>query len=366
MKKILGLDLGTTSIGWALVNEAENINEESNIIKLGVRVNPLTTDEQINFEKGKPLSTNADRTLKRGARRNLQRYKIRRKNLIDLLIKRSIISTITPLTEVGKNTTYLTLSLRAKAAKEKIELEEFARVLLSINKKRGYKSSRKVQSDDEGVAIDGMDVAKYLYDNNLTPGQYALEQLNNHKKYIPDFYRSDLKNEFDKIWNFQKQFYPEILDKTLYEALENQGMQNTRKRILAIKKVYTAEAKGKRDEKKLKAYEWRVNALTTHLPIEEVAFVLVEINNDLNKSSGYLGAISDRSKELFFNKITVGEYLYSQILNNNHTPLKNQVFYRQDYLDEFEQIWETQAKFHPVLTSELKEEIRDIVIFYQR
>jgi CRISPR-associated endonuclease Csn1 len=34
MKKILGLDLGTNSIGWALVNEAENENEKSSIIKL--------------------------------------------------------------------------------------------------------------------------------------------------------------------------------------------------------------------------------------------------------------------------------------------------------------------------------------------
>jgi len=53
MKKILGLDLGTNSIGWALVNEAENNEEKSSIIKLGVRVNPLTVDEQQNFEKGK-------------------------------------------------------------------------------------------------------------------------------------------------------------------------------------------------------------------------------------------------------------------------------------------------------------------------
>jgi len=27
MKKILGLDLGTTSIGWALVNEAESAED---------------------------------------------------------------------------------------------------------------------------------------------------------------------------------------------------------------------------------------------------------------------------------------------------------------------------------------------------
>ncbi len=48
MKTILGLDLGTTSIGWALVKEGEN----AEIIKTGVRVIPLTTDETTNFEKG--------------------------------------------------------------------------------------------------------------------------------------------------------------------------------------------------------------------------------------------------------------------------------------------------------------------------
>ncbi len=55
MKKILGLDLGVTSIGWALVSEAESNEEKSSIIRLGVRVNPLTTDEQQNFEKGKSI-----------------------------------------------------------------------------------------------------------------------------------------------------------------------------------------------------------------------------------------------------------------------------------------------------------------------
>lgn len=36
MKKILGLDLGTNSICWAVVNEAENDEDQSLIIKLGV------------------------------------------------------------------------------------------------------------------------------------------------------------------------------------------------------------------------------------------------------------------------------------------------------------------------------------------
>ena len=88
MKKILGLDLGTTSIGWALVNVAEDKDERSGIIRLGVRVNPLTTDESQNFEKGKAIETNAVRRDKRGARRNLQRYKLRRSALISRIFAR--------------------------------------------------------------------------------------------------------------------------------------------------------------------------------------------------------------------------------------------------------------------------------------
>ncbi|WP_462219705.1 hypothetical protein [Ferruginibacter sp.] len=73
-KNILGLDLGTTSIGFAHIIENEKDASQSSIEKIGVRLNPLTTDEQTNFEKGKPVSVNADRTLKRGARRTLDRY----------------------------------------------------------------------------------------------------------------------------------------------------------------------------------------------------------------------------------------------------------------------------------------------------
>lgn len=364
MKTVLGLDLGTNSIGWALINEANN--NQSEIIKLGVRVNPLTIDEKTNFEKGRPLSTNADRTLKRGARRNLQRYKLRREKLIETLIGKDIISNESTLAETGKNTTHQTLQLRAKASKEEIGLEDFTRVLLSINKKRGYKSSRKSVSEEDGMAIDGMAVAKELYDNKLTPGQYVYRSLNKGKNFIPDFYKSDLQKEFDNIWNYQKQFHAEILTDEMYVKLKGQGLQNSRKLFLAIHDVYTAENKGKRNEINIQHYTWRNNALSEVLEISVLAYVLVYINNDLNKSSGYLGAISDRSKSLYMNKQTVGEFLYQQIHKNPHTRLKNQVFYRQDYLDEFEKIWETQAKSHPKLTDDLKEEIRDIIIFYQR
>lgn len=367
MKKILGLDLGTTSIGWAFVHEAENESEKSSIEKIGVRVNPLTTDEQTDFEKGKSVSSNADRTLKRGARRNLDRYKLRRNNLIQALKENKIITDETILAESDKATTHSTYLIRSKAASEKIEKEEFARVLLMINKKRGYKSSRKAKNEDEGQVIDGMAVAKTLYEQEITPGEYCYQILKSGKKYLPDFYRSDLKAEFDKVWKFQSQFYPEILTDELKKELNEKGQKATVAIFINKAKIYTAENKaGNRDEKKLKLYQWRSHAVMEQLKIEEVASVIAEINNNINSSSGYLGAISDRSKELYFNKQTIGQYLYNQLKRNPHTRTKGQVFYRQDYLDEFETIWETQAKFHSELTPELKIEIRDIIIFYQR
>ena len=364
MKKVLGLDLGVTSIGWALVNEAETSEEKSSIIDVGVRVNPLSSDERDNFNKGAAITTNAERTLKRGMRRSLQRYKLRRKVLKEILLKNGIIKKDTVLHESGTNTTHQTLGLRAKAATERIELEEFARVLLAINKKRGYKSNRKAKGGDEGTLIDGMEVAKLLHERSITPGQYVLELIQAGKKNLPEFYASDLQSEFDQIWEKQKPFHPEMLLDDFKQQLQGKSKRQTSSIFLGRFEVFTAENKA--TDKRLQAYTWRTDALKIELPIEEVAFVLGEINGQINASSEYLGAIGDRSKELHFNKQTVGQYLYELVQRDFHNSLANRVFYRQDYFDEFNKIWDVQAQFHTELTKELKKEIRDVVIFYQR
>ena len=366
MKKILGLDLGTNSIGWAVVNEAENQTENSSIIKLGVRVNPLTVDELLNFEKGKSITTNADRTLKRSMRRNLQRYKLRRSHLIEVLKERGFIDDSTLLSENGNWTTFETCRLRAKAATEEISLTELARVLLMINKKRGYKSSRKAKSTEEGKLIDGMEIAKKLYDEILTPGQLSLQLLQDGKRHLPDFYRSDLQIEFDRIWQQQKIYYPELLTDQLKEELKGRNKTQTWAICAKPFQIVGVKSSKKGQELRKENYRLRVEALTKKLGLEELAIVLQEVNGQISNASGYLGDISDRSKALYFNHQTVGQYQMAQLENNPHYSLKNQVFYRQDYLNEFETIWETQAKFHTELTTELKKEIRDIVIFYQR
>jgi CRISPR-associated endonuclease Csn1 len=364
MKKILGLDLGTASIGWALVNEAEYDNEINSIIKAGVRVNPLSSDDQSNFEEGKSITLNAERTLKRSARRNLQRYKLRRDELIKILEEAGIIDSNLPLTEEGNFSTFKTYENRALAATERIDLYEFAKVLLMINKKRGYKSSRKVQNQDEGQLIDGMGVAIKLYEEGITPGHFVYSILKAGKKIIPDFYRSDLRDEFERIWNFQAEYYPDILTEEFKELVFGKSLKETSFHFREKFGLYTADNKGK--DKRLQKYRWRCECVEQQMPIDVVAAVFCDVNSNINASSGYLGAISDRSKELYFNKQTIGQYLWGQIQNNSHMRLKGQVFYRQDYLDEFEVIWEQQAKHHPKLTNELKSVVRDVVIFYQR
>lgn len=364
MKKILGLDLGVASIGWALVNEAENKNEESSIIKLGVRVNPLTVDENKNFEKGKSITTNAERTMKRTARRNLQRYKLRRANLIDCLKQNNIINDESKLYESGNNTTFETYRLRAKAASEEVSLEAMARILLMINKKRGYRSSRKANSADEGQIVDGMALAKRMYDEGITPGQVLQSLFREKKRYTPAFYRSDLENELNLVWKCQQKFYPEILTDELKEKIKGKSSEQTFAIFPTLHKLSPSDRKEK--DKRLAALDRRVEGLTHQLPIEDVVSVICDINGAVNNSSSYLGAISDRSKELYFNHQTVGQYLIEQLNNNPNYSFKKKVFYRTDYLNEFEQIWTVQSKFHPELTDELKREIRDIIIFYQR
>ena len=365
-KTILGLDLGTSSIGWALVREDLSHFGNGEIIKLGVRVNPLSADEKSDFEKGRPLSLNADRTAMRSARRNLQRYKLRRQHLISVLKANRLIKKDTVLCETGKNTTHETLFLRAKAANERIDKESLARVLLTINKKRGYKSSRKIRDNKEGQLIDGMTIAKWLHNHNLTPGQFVSQLLQGKNRYIPDFYRSDLEAEFAKIWHTQQLHYPDILTDDLFTNLKDKTRKQTWSICREPFQISGIQIKGKSDEQKLKRYGWRSDAVNTIIGLEELAIVFQDINGDLIKSDSYLGRLSDRSKVLYFNQKTVGEYLYEQIRTNPHTNLKNQIFYRQDYLDEFERIWEVQSKFHPELTPELKVEIRDVIIFYQR
>lgn len=368
MKKILGLDLGSSSIGWAFITDD---NAEVKILGAGVRVVPISTDEANDFQKGKAISINKNRTLARGARRGLQRFKLRRNYLLKLFKEISFISSDFKYAEEGKFSTHLSYQIRAKAAEERISKEEFVQVLLMLNKKRGYKSSRKSHDsssdgiDNLGTSVDGLEVAKILFENNLTPAQYLFPLVEQKNKNLPDFYSSDLNAELSKIVNFQVANNSN-LPKDLNDNVLNKTRNATYYYFTKVLGFSIAENKGSRDEKKIQALRWRIEGLSKLLSIEELGYVIGDLNDQLQKASGYLGAISNRSKELMFNQQTVGQYLYQKLLANPLISQKNMVFMRSDYQHEFNQIWDVQKKFYPELTDELKMEVGDVTIFYQR
>lgn len=80
MKNILGLDLGTNSIGWAKVSVDENGKVMSDI-QLGSRIIPMTQDVLSKFDNGQTQSQTAERTGYRGHRRLLERSLQRRERL---------------------------------------------------------------------------------------------------------------------------------------------------------------------------------------------------------------------------------------------------------------------------------------------
>ncbi|MBS1570922.1 MAG: type II CRISPR RNA-guided endonuclease Cas9, partial [Bacteroidetes bacterium] len=78
--KILGLDLGTNSIGWALIEQNFD-NKEGKILGMGSRIIPMDAGEMGKFAEGSKISKTADRTNFRGIRRLRERNLLRRERL---------------------------------------------------------------------------------------------------------------------------------------------------------------------------------------------------------------------------------------------------------------------------------------------
>lgn len=358
MKRILGLDPGVASIGWALVNEAETEDEQSSIIRLGTRIVPLADGEEQKFSRGENLGTNAARTQKRSARKTLDRYQQRRDKIILLLKEAGIITDDTHLSEAGKDTTFKIRRDRALAVTEKVDLESLARVILQINKKRGYKSTRKNQGSEEGsLDVDTVATSVLLQKEGITAGQYGMRLLEGglSVKELPTFFRYDLQIEFNRIWERQRQLYPELNDE-LKSLLMRKNKRDSEKLFFARLGVQMPE---KGDGKN--GYLWRSVAATRDCQLDRVAAALCDLRGKMCSSSGLLADITDNSKELALSGRTVGQYQYDLLQEDPNRSLRGQTFYRQDYVDEFDRIWETQRQYHPELTQDLHDILRFII-----
>lgn len=234
MKKILGLDLGTNSIGWAVVNADEN-GKPISIEGLGSRIIPLTPDDTNEFTKGNAISKNKSRTEKRTARKGYDRYQMRREFLTKELRKYNML----PDERLIKLPALELWELRAKAATKgnMLSLQEIGRILYHINQKRGYKHAKSDENAETKQKAYVAEVnARYILikNRNQTIGQYFAEKLKESEIETPrgKFYTYRIKEqvfprrayeaEFDQIMECQKVFYPEVLTEQLIYKLRNE------------------------------------------------------------------------------------------------------------------------------------------------
>jgi CRISPR-associated endonuclease Csn1 len=229
MKKVLGLDIGTNSIGWALTIEDDDNNAD--ILDMGVRIVSSDSTSVNEFERGLTITKNEKRRKARGARRMNHRYKHRRLLLNQFLERENMM----PDDNLIKNISALELyGLHDKGARgEQLTLVEIGRILLHLNQKRGYKSNRKANNDDEkdnntseteskdptkmGYLEKIADRESQIKQEGVTIGQHFFQLLKNTegsayarlKQQI--FTRASYIAEFEAIWNKQQAFYPNVL-----------------------------------------------------------------------------------------------------------------------------------------------------------
>src|SRR3954468_19002711 len=107
-KKILGLDIGVSSVGLSIIEENDGQKE---IKELAVRIVPEDPNFHGKFYSGNTASKNLGRTTDRSIRRNNQRFKQRRDALYRALKNQQMF----PGTELFNLPALKLYSLRAKA-----------------------------------------------------------------------------------------------------------------------------------------------------------------------------------------------------------------------------------------------------------
>jgi CRISPR-associated endonuclease Csn1 len=307
MKKILGLDLGSASIGWAIIEEKD---ETTKIVALGSRIIPYDRTEGQDFAKGTGESRNALRTKARTARKGYDRYQLRRKYLVDVLYKNGMM----PDDNLKSLPKMQLWELRNKAITENISKQEFGRILLWLNQKRGYKSSRSDanldKKDTEYVAAVKSRFEK-IKDLNFTIGQYFYDELKKDEYFRVKeniFPREAYIEEFDTICAKQKEHLGlsnELISKIRNEIIYYQRPLKSQKGLVSV-----CEFEGFWKEKDGKEFFVGPKVAPKSSPLFQLAKIWENINNiKLSSKRGETVELTLEEKQKVFEHLDNNEKL---------------------------------------------------------
>jgi CRISPR-associated endonuclease Csn1 len=251
---VLGVDLGSNSLGWAIVNLVDG--EPAGLLHAGARVFDAGMEGDV--ESGREESRNLKRRQMRLQRRQTWRRARRLKKIFNLLQRYGLLPSgdaSTPekrqdlLNDLDKDirasdwfkakaasgefpepNQTLPYILRAAALDEKLEPRFLGRALYHLAQRRGFLSNRKQaakkKDDDEGAVKEGIaELRKAIGEKSArTLGEYfsrlsPCEQRIRSRWTARDMY----EQEFNLVWDAQAKYHPGLLtrehEKELFKAI---------------------------------------------------------------------------------------------------------------------------------------------------
>ena len=236
----LGLDIGTTSIGWWLYKtDGQGTSARiTGVIDGGVRIFSDGREPAPAHKVGKPLAYK--RRVARAMRRRRDRYLRRRATLMKVLARSGLMPS--DPTEAKALEVLDPYQLRATGLDEALPLTHFGRALFHLNQRRGFKSNRKTdRGDNESGKIKDATARldqEMMANHARTYGEflYMRRQKAPDPRHVPtvrtrlsvgkrggpdakeeagyDFYpdRRHLEEEFHALWTTQAGVHPELTE----------------------------------------------------------------------------------------------------------------------------------------------------------
>lgn len=247
----LGLDIGTNSLGWALVSNNSD-GEADSLVDCGVRIFQEAVDAKTREPK------NLARRSARMARRILARRKQRKAKLRNFLSRQGFLPAelsthpqpeilLNKLDELDGGQPGNPYLLRKKGLDESLTLYQFGRVLMHLCARRGFQSNRKSLLVGELAKEfnDLAEAAEKLEEDSDKPNKKDEEDLGKVKAEIEGLWREIkdagcrtlgeylagipplertrkrhtdrkmFKDEFEQLWNSQAAFHPQLKDDAL-------------------------------------------------------------------------------------------------------------------------------------------------------
>ncbi|MEA1960085.1 MAG: type II CRISPR RNA-guided endonuclease Cas9 [Bacillota bacterium] len=207
----LGLDIGITSVGWAVL--AHNSDEDPfQIVDLGVRI----FDRAEHPKDGSSLAL--PRREARSARRRIRRHSHRLER-IKLLMEEIKLISVNELTSLYHDNYESpdVYALRTEGLDRLLTREEWARVLIHLAQRRGFKSNRKSDSKDKeagkllAAVKENHDLLEQKSYRTVGEMLYMDEKFSSHKRnkeadYSHTIGREQVLNEIAVLFEAQRKY----------------------------------------------------------------------------------------------------------------------------------------------------------------